>query len=342
MSQAAVALLRDAYRDFNSADFPAASQALAPDIEWVESGTGMPYSGTWHGTASVVNDVWTSFVQYWGGPGVVGMETDQFLDAGNHIVVTGRFTGKDSAGHTLDAPCAHVWRMEGGLAVRFQNYTDWTVANVAFWTGRAGRRTPRTASANGIDTDSRVTPGPPGPEGDVGDSPIRVVLEPDGKAAFHPPDMGARRVEGVAGTVLSSKSASDDDVVARVEELIRLHANHPGTAPVLHEGRPDVVHHAGGTVPGAAVGHPRARLHPLDVGSESLARRREICAVEVPVGVAQQSHVGLRHHWPPRTRRGDRPPGGGQVSRVAASSSAHLGPDAPLSGLSHRVERRVQ
>src|SRR5450759_4211589 len=118
MSQADVALLRDAYRDFNSADFPAASQALAPDIEWVESGTGMPYSGTWHGTASVVNDVWTSFVQYWGGPGVVGMETDQFLDAGNHIVVTGRFTGKDSAGHTLDAPCAHVWRMEGGLAVR--------------------------------------------------------------------------------------------------------------------------------------------------------------------------------------------------------------------------------
>src|SRR5665811_1812228 len=86
-------------------------------------------------------------------------------------------------------------------------------------------------------------PGPPGPEGDVGDSPIRVVLEPDGKAAFHPPDMGARRVEGVAGTVLSSKSASDDDVLARVEELIRLHANHPGTAPVLHEGRPDVVHH---------------------------------------------------------------------------------------------------
>jgi len=77
--------------------------------------------------ASVVNDVWTSFVQYWGGPGVVGMETDQFLDAGDHVVVTGRYTGKDSAGHALDAPCAHVWRMEGGFAVRFQNYTDWTV-----------------------------------------------------------------------------------------------------------------------------------------------------------------------------------------------------------------------
>src|SRR5450759_2232348 len=94
MSQADVALLRDAYRDFSSGDFPAASQVLAPDIEWVEPGTGMPYSGTWHGPASVVNDVWTSFVQYWGGPGVVGMETDQFLDAGDHVVVTGRYTGK--------------------------------------------------------------------------------------------------------------------------------------------------------------------------------------------------------------------------------------------------------
>src|SRR5664280_157555 len=134
-------LLRDAYRDFNSADFPAASQALAPDIEWVESGTGMPYSGTWHGYRQRGERRLDVLRAVLGGPGVVGMETDQFLDAGNHIVVTGRFTGKDSAGHTLDAPCAHVWRMEGGLAVRFQNYTDWTVANVAFWTGRAGSDT---------------------------------------------------------------------------------------------------------------------------------------------------------------------------------------------------------
>jgi hypothetical protein len=71
--------------------------------------------------------VWTVFANYWGGPGVVGLETDQFLDAGDYVVVTGRFVGKDDHGRQLDTPCAHVWRMSDGKAVRFQNYTDWSV-----------------------------------------------------------------------------------------------------------------------------------------------------------------------------------------------------------------------
>ncbi len=127
MSQSDVAALKDAYAAFSKGDFANASKILAPDIEWVETGKGMPYSGTWHGRESVVNDVWTSFATYWGGPGVVGLETYQFLDAGDHVLVTGRFTGKDSEGRTLDAPCAHVWRMSDGAATHFSNYTDWTV-----------------------------------------------------------------------------------------------------------------------------------------------------------------------------------------------------------------------
>ncbi len=127
MSQSDVAALQDAYRAFSRGDFEVASQVRAPDVEWVEHGRGMPYSGTWRGTGSVVNDVWTPFTQYWGGPGVVGLETDQFLDAGDHVVVTGRFLGRDSEGRTLDAPCAHVWRMSGGKATHFANYVDWSV-----------------------------------------------------------------------------------------------------------------------------------------------------------------------------------------------------------------------
>jgi ketosteroid isomerase-like protein len=126
MSQSDVASLQDAYRAFSRGEFDVASQILAPDVEWVEHGRGMPYSGIWHGRESVVKDVWTSFVEYWGGPGVVGLETDQFLDAGDHIVVTGRFVGTDSEGRTLDAPCAHVWRMSDGVATHFADYVDWS------------------------------------------------------------------------------------------------------------------------------------------------------------------------------------------------------------------------
>jgi ketosteroid isomerase-like protein len=127
MSQSDVASLQDAYRAFSRGDFDVASQILAPDVEWVENGRGMPYSGIWHGRESVVKDVWTPFVEYWGGPGVVGLETDQFLDAGDHIVVTGRFVGRDSEGRTLDAPCAHVWQVSNGVARRFADYVDWSV-----------------------------------------------------------------------------------------------------------------------------------------------------------------------------------------------------------------------
>lgn len=126
MSQSDVAALQSAYQAFSRGDFAVASQVLAPDVEWVEHGRGMPYSGTWHGRDTVVNDVWTSFVQYWGGPGVVGLETDQFLDAGDQVVVTGRSVGRDSEGRTLDAPCAHVWRMSDGSATSFANYVDWS------------------------------------------------------------------------------------------------------------------------------------------------------------------------------------------------------------------------
>ena len=46
MSQSEVAALHDAYRAFSRGDFTVASQVLAPDVEWVEHGRGMPYSGT--------------------------------------------------------------------------------------------------------------------------------------------------------------------------------------------------------------------------------------------------------------------------------------------------------
>ncbi len=100
MSQSDVAALRDAYEAFGRGEFDVASRILAPAVDWVEHGKSMPYSGTWHGPESVVNDVWTVFAQYWGGSGVVGLEAEQFLDAGDQIVVTGRFTGRDSEGES--------------------------------------------------------------------------------------------------------------------------------------------------------------------------------------------------------------------------------------------------
>ncbi|MDQ3648162.1 MAG: hypothetical protein M3433_06200 [Actinomycetota bacterium] len=48
-----------------------------------------------------------------------------FIDAGEHIDVTGHFRGRPKGdGGTLDAHFAHVWRMREGKAVHFTNYAD--------------------------------------------------------------------------------------------------------------------------------------------------------------------------------------------------------------------------
>ena len=58
-------------------------------------------------------------------------EPEQFIDAGEHVVVVGRFRGKATSGATLDAPFVHVNRMRNGKVVAFQNFVEtasWAMA----------------------------------------------------------------------------------------------------------------------------------------------------------------------------------------------------------------------
>ena len=50
---------------------------------------------------------------------------EQFFDAGETIIVTGRYSGVYRAtGKSIDAQFAHLWTVEAGKALRFQQYTD--------------------------------------------------------------------------------------------------------------------------------------------------------------------------------------------------------------------------
>lgn len=49
----------------------------------------------------------------------------EWLDAGDHVVVLGTYTGTYKAtGKGVRAQFAHVWRLKGAKVVRFQQYTD--------------------------------------------------------------------------------------------------------------------------------------------------------------------------------------------------------------------------
>ena len=51
--------------------------------------------------------------------------TEEFLDAGERVVVLGHFRVRGKAtGKTIDAPFAHVWTLREGKAVYHHNYVD--------------------------------------------------------------------------------------------------------------------------------------------------------------------------------------------------------------------------
>jgi uncharacterized protein len=131
MSKEDVETVRSAYEAFNSGDIDSVLAVMDDDIEWHEPGGGNAPSGTFNGPQSVAGDVFASVPESFE---EFRVETDQFIDAGEHVVVVGRFRGRSKGGKHLDAPCVHIATMRGGKEVEFRNYVsadEWAEA----WSG---------------------------------------------------------------------------------------------------------------------------------------------------------------------------------------------------------------
>ncbi len=123
MSEENLNIARQGYDAFNRGDIDTMLSIMDPNIEWQEPDVeGLPYRGTHHGPEAVANNVFGSVEEHWDG---FHVEAEEFLDAGDRVIVLGRFQGTGKAtGRTLDAPYAHVWTLRDGRLVHFRNYTD--------------------------------------------------------------------------------------------------------------------------------------------------------------------------------------------------------------------------
>lgn len=123
MSEQNVDLIRAIYDAFARGDVPAVLGAMAPDIEWNEAENFLYADGNpYRGPEAVLNGVFARCIGEWDGFAAVPHE---FLDAGDTVVVLGRYRGTSKAtGRELNAQLAHVWRVRGGKAAAFQQYTD--------------------------------------------------------------------------------------------------------------------------------------------------------------------------------------------------------------------------
>ena len=123
MSEENVALVRGIYEAFAAGDVPAVLDRMSPGIVWNEA-ENFPYAdgNPYRGTEAILGGVFARLGSEWDGFAAL---PEEFLDAGDTVVVLGRYRGTCRAtGLTLDAQLAHVWRVGDGRAVRFQQYTD--------------------------------------------------------------------------------------------------------------------------------------------------------------------------------------------------------------------------
>ena len=123
MSAQNVAAIRRLYEAFEAGDIPTALAMMSSDIVWHEA-ENFPYAdgNPYVGPEAVLNGVFVRCANEWEGFGVA-MET--LLDAGDHVVASGRYRGTwPSTGREMSPQVVHIWRMTEGKAVAFQQHID--------------------------------------------------------------------------------------------------------------------------------------------------------------------------------------------------------------------------
>ena len=116
-------VVRAMYASFAEGDVAAVTARMDPKIEWNEA-ESFPYAdgNPYIGPDAVVEGVFGRLGNEWGD---WSLEVREVLDAGDAVVATGRYQGTHKGtGQSIDAQFAHVWKLRGGKAVAFQQYTD--------------------------------------------------------------------------------------------------------------------------------------------------------------------------------------------------------------------------
>jgi uncharacterized protein len=113
-----VQILRDAYDAFARQDVGSVMAAFHEDIEW-DTPDSIPFGGSYHGHDGV-GSFFSQLPEHWQ---ELRVEPEEFIDAGETIVVLIRLSGKGAAG-SIDSKSLHLWRMRDGKAATFREYPD--------------------------------------------------------------------------------------------------------------------------------------------------------------------------------------------------------------------------
>ena len=117
-------VVRDVLEAFNRGDLARVLCHLDPEIEWALA-EGHPYSpegATWRGHEELTEKFFARAAGDWDD---FAVSLRKLHDAGDSLVAEVRYSGRLKATDVaIDAQGCHVWELEGGKVVRFQQYVD--------------------------------------------------------------------------------------------------------------------------------------------------------------------------------------------------------------------------
>ena len=123
MSQENTDLIRAIYDAFAAGDMAGVLGRMSPDIVWNEA-ENFPYAdgNPYVGAEAILGGVFARIASEWDG---FHVEPEQFLDAGDTVIMTGRYAGSwRGTGQAMNPQVAHIWTCADGKVVRFQQLVD--------------------------------------------------------------------------------------------------------------------------------------------------------------------------------------------------------------------------
>lgn len=119
-----LSVIKQVYEDFAAGNIEGVTAVMAEDIVWNEA-ENFPYAdgNPYEGSDAIVQGVFARLGGEWEGWSLKDLEFHPVAD--DMVLVTGRYNAKyKENGKMLDSQMAHIWTLENGKAIGFQQYTD--------------------------------------------------------------------------------------------------------------------------------------------------------------------------------------------------------------------------
>ncbi|MCC8961318.1 nuclear transport factor 2 family protein [Bradyrhizobium sp. Pear76] len=109
------------YAGSDRGDLAAMMAPITGETRWTEM-AGFPYAGTYVGADAIIAGVFQRIGQEWTG---YTFTLERLIDGGTTIVGVGTYSGHyKPTGKAMSARVVHVWDVDEGRVVRFEQFTD--------------------------------------------------------------------------------------------------------------------------------------------------------------------------------------------------------------------------